>query len=125
MALNIPALVTGAFNTAKALVPDAIPTVTLRIGPTTAVNPVTDTAVTTWAVEAANLRPVAYADKKERESQPVETSLKSFAFNTAEIPAGAALDQKAEITDADGLIWHAYRAEPDPTGSLVIFHCRR
>ena len=116
---------TGAFNTAKALVPDALPTVTLRIGPTTIPNPVTETEVTTWAVTAANLRPVAYTAKSERENQPVETSLKSFAFNVADIPAGANLDQKAEITDATATTWNAYRVEPDPTGSLVIFHCRR
>jgi hypothetical protein len=124
MAINIQALVTGAFASAKALVPDAFPNLTLRIGPTTTVNPVTDTEVTNWAVVVQDIKPVAYSDKNERESQPVETNLKSFCFNRADIPAGADLDQKSEITEGS-TVWNCCRAEPDPSGSICIFHCRR
>lgn len=123
MSLNIAALVGGAFATARELIPDAFPAVTLQLGPTTTVNPITDTRVTTWAATAANLRPVAYSDENERESQPVEGNQRSHAFPTAEIPAGP-LDQGAEIVDG-GLRWHVYRVEKDPTSNLVIFHCRR
>ncbi len=126
MSINLSALVRQAFATAKALVPDALPEVTLRVNPTPSINPITDTSAPTWAITVANLTPVAFAAKQEKENQPVEKNLRSFAFDRAAIghPISSLMDQTAEI-DEQGVIWNVYRVESDPTGSLVILHASR
>lgn len=126
MSLNLGAIVTAAFATARSLVPDALPACTLRVNPTTVNNPMTGESATTWAIEIPDLHPVAYGSQQEREAMPDEKNLRSFAFDRAAIghPVEDLTDQAAEITQG-GKTWNVYRVEPDPSGSLVIFHAKR
>lgn len=123
MAINVKDLVAAAFTTARGLVPTAMPEVTVRLGPTTTINPVTEESSTAWQHEAT-ANPVAYQAENERENAPTETSVRSFAVPIGELPAGLPIDQTGQIQEG-ATLWHVYRVETDPTGNLAIFHARR
>jgi len=124
MALNIPALIGAAFAIGKATAPDAFPRVRILLGPTTVPDPVAETAVTIWNVEIANVEPIAYADKNERDRSKPETSQRTFAVPTSIFPSRAVFDQKGEIHQGE-TVWMVYKVETDPTGSLVLMHATK
>lgn len=125
MAIDIQGLTRLAFAIAADQAPDALPTCTVRLGPTPDIDPVTDQQTTTWDVEVAGIRPVAYqSESEQKKSDDPEANLKSFAFQAADFPDGAQLDQKGEVLEGSTL-WRVYRVDIDPSGSLAIMHSRR
>lgn len=120
--LDITSLVAGAFGTAKALVPDAFPTVRIRMGRTATVDVVADTSTSTWALDK-DVEPVAYGDKNERKNEGNESNLRSFAIQEADLD-GNTPTEDAIFIDGD-VTWETYRVDRDPTNNLAIFQTKR
>lgn len=123
MSLDIDSLVKQAFGIAEQQTPAAVPTITLRLGPTPTVDPETDQATTAWA-QTLSVKSIGYADQTERERSDVQGIKRSFAVPTASIPDLALADETAEVDEA-GTTWHVYETAIDPSGSLLIMHARR
>lgn len=124
MPIDVKALAHDAFLTAKTLVPDAFPICTVRLGPTPAVNPVTEVDSTTWDVELSG--PLfGFDDADEREDLPAEKRQKSFLLDPVDFPAGTSFDRNGEVTDEDGNRWTIYRADRAPAKAVVILNCWR
>lgn len=130
MALNLAALVTSGIATAAALVPDAFKLALVRLGPTTAVDPVTEVTTTTWDVETeASL--FGYDDAEERKVLPLTHKQRTFLLNAADYPAGSPFRQTGEIVLLDDEYhepletWNVYRVEVPPGGAIALFFCRR
>ncbi len=120
MALDLTGIISTGFAVAKELVPDAFEACIVRLGPTSAVDVVEDSAVTTWQVEVpADL--FGFDDSEERKELPVEKKQRSFLLNAADYPAGSGFSQTGEIETSDGNIWNVYRAEIAPGGGVVVF----
>lgn len=121
--LPLAQFVSLGFKLAKELVPDALtPGCTVRLGPTTTVNPVTDQAVKVWAVEVPNLTLLAYDDSDERKVLPVNVKQRSFLMDPSDYPPGAPFDQNGQVV-ASGITWEIYRAEV-VRGAVVVFYAR-
>jgi hypothetical protein len=124
MALDLTSLISMGFAVAKELVPDAFDSSTVRLGPTSAVDVVEDTAATTWLVELAGVSLFGFDDADERKALPVDTKQRSFLLEAADYPAGAPFSQTGQVETSDGVIWEVYRAEVAPGGGVVIFYGR-
>lgn len=126
MGLDVQGLVGVAFGIAKALVPDAFPSSTVRLGPTSVVDPVTEIAVVTWAVELTGLDSLlGYDDSNERTDKTApDQNLRTFALQNSLVPDGTLAHQSGEIV-TEGKTWQVYRVETDPSRSLVLFYCNR
>lgn len=129
MALDLNALATDAFKTAKQLAPQAFRKATVRLGPTNgSYDPVTDTTTTTWDLEFTDLDVLKYEDETKREDQPLEDKMVIFLADIADLPGSD--DQTLQqdgilIEQASSTKWECYRTEVDPSKSIVQFYCRR
>lgn len=127
--MNVAAIVTSGIAVARALYPEAFVDVRVKLGPSSVVDPVLETTVTTWEVETlANV--LGYDDSDERKTLPIDAKQRTFLLNAADYPAGArftqeglveVLDDAAEVVET----WEIYRAEVPPGAAVVIFYGRR
>jgi hypothetical protein len=120
--MNFRSLVNSAFDLGRKIAPEAFPKCRIRLGPTTDVDPVADTDTTKWAVELRDIHPIQY-DQKNQETAVDETT-KIFAFPAVLFPPKASFSQRGEVDDGTS-IWDAFLVQQDPTGSLILIHCRK
>ncbi len=120
--MNFRTLVKGAFDLGRRIAPQAFPKCRIRLGPETVVDPVADTETTIWSVDLRDIHPIQY-DQKNQESTVDETT-KTFAFPSALFPQRATFNQRGELDDGH-TTWDAYLVEQDPSGSLILIHCRK
>ena len=128
MALDLNALASGAFKTALGIAPQAFRKATVRLGPTPgAYDPATDTTSgDSWAIEGTDIDALKYDDENQREDQPLEAKMATFLVDINDLPGAtdATLQQDGTVTE-NGVEWECYRAEIDPSKSIVQLHCRR
>ncbi len=114
------------FTLAKSLVPDAFtPGCTVRLNPTTVVDPVSDAKTTTWEVEKPGVDLFGFDDEDERDQLPMNVRQRTFLLDPTEFPGVPfqLYTQDAEVV-ADGVVWSIYRAEIAPAATVVLLYGR-
>lgn len=124
MALALKELSKVGFATAKALVPDAFPTTTVKLGPTNTVDPITNTAAQTWDFEFTG--PIfAFDDESKREEFPAETKLRTFLLDPNDFPGAASEFAQDGIVETGAEVWNVFRVTRAPADAIIQVFARR
>lgn len=113
----------AAFVAAGDVLVDAV----VKLGATVGdYDPATDTAPTTWAMEAT-IKVLPFDDAEEKNDVAPEDRLKVFVTLGESLVDGSGAEirgeQEGEIV-VDGVKWNVVKTETDPTATVWLFYCR-
>jgi len=128
MGLDLRSLAASAFSIGKSLADQAFEACTVRFDPTTTPDPVNNTTTVVWGHEFAAIQALGYEDSDERKDRQSAKAIKTWLVDRADIVAAVTaipdvLNQQAQLEDASGVIWEAYRVEFDPSRSVILLFC--